>query len=156
MWETQWGDSKELSKNFSSLNNGVNVLKVKVCDDAENCSEDSVSFNLNLPSDTNSDIKNTISINLSENKTTLKSSDFPLAINLEVLNINPLAKLDLYLRSENNTLIKAAQSLKSFNGSMLSTVWSKIPEKGVYYLYAEGVQWSGDTIKSDEIKLTIN
>jgi 1A family penicillin-binding protein len=155
LWETQWGDTKSLNKELSNINNGLNYLKVRVCDDVENCNEDTVSFNLNLPENINSAVKNSLSINLANNKTTLKSSDFPLIINLEALNTTKIAKLNIYLRAEDGTLIKKTQNLKSFNGSMLISSWDKPPTKGTYYLYAEMSQWSGETIKSSEIKLII-
>lgn len=155
LWETQWGDTKNLNKELSNVNNGLNYLKVRVCDDVENCNEDTVSFNLNLPENTNSAGKNSLSINLANNKTTLKTNDFPLTINLEVLNTTNVAKIALYLRAEDNTIIKKSLSIKSFTGSMLISSWDKSPTKGIYYLYAEMSQWSGDIIKSSEIKLII-
>ncbi len=155
LWETQWGDLKSLEKEISNINNGLNYLKVRVCDDVENCSEDTISFNLNLPDNIGSGEKNSLSINLANNKTTLKTSDFPLSINLEILNINNIAKLGIFLRAEDGTIIKKSQDLKSFTGSMLISSWDKAPVKGTYYLYAEMAQWSGETIRSSEIKLTI-
>lgn len=156
LWETQWGDSKNLVKEVGPLNNGINYLKVRVCDDVENCAEDTVSFNLNSANNTNGAAANSISINLSNNKTSLKASDFPLAINLEVLNISSVAKVNLLMRSADNNIIVKPQNLKSFNGSMLSASWNDILAKGTYYLAGEIIEWSGKETKSTEIKLTVN
>ncbi|MHB8903830.1 MAG: PBP1A family penicillin-binding protein [Patescibacteria group bacterium] len=156
LWETQWGDSKDLIKEVTALANGINYLKVRVCDDVENCAEDTVSFNLTLANNINISEKNSLSLNLANNKTTLTAADFPLSMNLEILNINNVAKLGIYMRSGTGDIIKKSQNLKSFTGSMLISSWDKAPAKGIYYLYAEMSQWSGETIKSEDIKLTIN
>jgi len=156
LWETQWGDVKELTKDITALSNGANQLKVRVCDDVENCADDTVSFNLNLSDNPVVTADNSLSINLVNSKTNLKASDFPLGVNLEVSNISLVAKLNLVLRAEDNSISAETKSLKAFNGSMISTSWDEAPVKGNYFLSGEATEWSGQVIKSGELKLTVN
>lgn len=156
LWETKWGEPQTLTKELNILSNGLNYLKVRVCDDVENCTSKTVSFNLNLVDNPITTKSNSLNLNLINNKTNLKTKDFPLGLNLEILKINLVTKLNIYLRSEDGTLTKKTIDLKSFNGSMISPYWTEIPVKGVYSLYAEINQWTGETIKSNEIPLTVN
>jgi 1A family penicillin-binding protein len=156
LWETQWGDSKILSKDLSFINNGLNYLKVRVCDDVENCAESTNSFNLNLLENQAVPLKNFINVSLINDKTNLKTSDFPLPLNLEVLNISAASKINLLLKDADGNVIKKSQNLKSFNGSMLTSSWPEAPAKGIYLLSAEIIQWSGETVNSETIKLNIN
>jgi len=155
LWETQWGDQKELTKDLTLLTNGTNILKVRVCDDVENCSEASVSFNLALSDNQSVTIKNSLTINLSNNNTDLKTTDFPLKINLEASSAASIAKLNLSLRLSDNSVLNESQNLKSFTGSMFAASWNEVPVKGIYYLSAEATQWNGETIQSNEIKLNV-
>ena len=155
LWETRWGDTKELTKEIGAASNGINNLKVRVCDDAENCAESSISFTLSLPSDTIASEKNSLTINLASSASNLKASDFPLRLSLGALRTDSIAKLDILLRDETGTIIKKSQNIKLFTGTTLLATWDEVIKKGNYYLYAEMTQVSGEVIKSNEIKLII-
>jgi len=140
-----------LKKDISFLDNAYYDLKVKVCDDVLNCSEETINFNLLLES------SNKLPINLNiiypSSGLAISSPDFPLPIKMVSTNPEQITKIDLFLRSSNNdeTLIK---SLNNIIEKTIEFNWTTIPESGSYKLYASFYDWGG--IKKDTNEITIN
>lgn len=143
-----------LEKNIGFLNNGFHNLKVKACDDVDNCTSKTVEFNLSLPYNTN-DKKLKITINEPANGLALSNIDFPLNFNITVTNPELATKLNLFYLSEGSEP-KLISSLDSVRDEIVNISWTEIPKSGTYKIYAQSMSWDKNLIQSQNIILTIN
>ena len=155
LWETKWGAPGIFTKSLAFLNNGYQALKVKTCDDAANCTEGSVNFNLMIKNNPISTGKNTIKIAAPATGLSLNSNSFPLTLNLQVSQPLRIAQINLIVRASDGT-IKTVKTLTSLNGKDIIASWDSYPAPGEYSLYAELRDWNGDVINSNEIKISVN
>ena len=144
-----------LEKNISFLNNGFHNLKVMVCDDIDNCSEQSLEFNLIL--DEKTEARGEVNISWLEptDGIALNKIDFPVNLKIKTSDPSQTARIDIFLRGENNNPVLIT-SLQPIENETASGNWKKIPASGPYKLYAETKSWSGQTKKSEEITVTVN
>jgi len=144
-----------LEKNISFLNNGFHNLKVMVCDDIDNCSEQSLEFNLIL--DEKTEARGEVNISWLEptDGIALNKIDFPVNLKIKTSDPSQTARIDIFLRGENNNPVLIT-SLQPIENETASGNWKKIPASGPYKLYAEAKSWSGQTKKSEEITVTVN
>ncbi len=149
---TTWGEPETFSKDISFLNNGFHTLKVKTCDDIENCSEETTNFNLLLKDNPVDGSKNFIQIISPSNGTALNSIDFPLKVRLMINTYVRTAKIDLILENGGQpTIIRRLTPDKND----LEIDWAGINEAGEYTLYAQLYDWSGAILESDKVNLNI-
>ena len=144
-----------LEKNISFLNNGFHNLKVMVCDDIDNCSEQSLEFNLILDEKTEAGGEVNISWLEPTDGIALNKIDFPVNLKIKTSDPSQTARIDIFLRGENNNPVLIT-SLQPIENETASGNWKKIPASGPYKLYAEAKSWSGQTKKSEEITVTVN
>jgi len=140
------------NKNVSFLKNGLHELVVRVCDDADNCAEQKINFNLTL----NSRPKlMTISAKLTEPApdTTLIKYDFPLTLKATVTNPDQVAAVAFYLKDSQGNVWQFAQSpaIDKIASASLNTVLNP----GAYKIYVEARGWQGQAAKSSEVNIAV-
>jgi len=144
-----------LEKNINFLNNGFHNLKVRVCDDIDNCSEQSLEFNLILDEEAGAGGETNISWLEPTDGIAINSIDFPVNLKMEVSNPRQTARIDIFMAEENKNSILMGKIQPIENG-IVSGEWKKIPAPGTYKLYGEAHSWSGQTKKSEEITVTVS
>lgn len=153
--ETRYGNPSPFSTNLGFLPNGYQTLKVGVCDDAQNCSEDSVNFNLLIKNNPISATKNSLTLLAPTSGLALNTIDFPLAFQFQISNPTRAAKLRLVAKGADGssqvikTILKPAQEIITFT-------WDVALASGNYRVFGELFDWNGETINSSEINLIIN
>ena len=144
-----------LQKVVNFLSNGFYNLKVRVCDDVDNCATKEVEFNLVLENN-----ENNITTNLSfispNSGLAVSNIDFPLLLKMETNNPKQLAAVNIYLLSENNNSQKIIAAIKSIEENTITWLWNDIPPSGTYKIYGEAVTWKNEKIKTNDITIIIN
>ncbi|OGF26163.1 hypothetical protein A2331_01775 [Candidatus Falkowbacteria bacterium RIFOXYB2_FULL_34_18] len=143
-----------IEKTIDFLNNGFHNLKVKVCDDVDNCTTKEVEFNLVL----NNNIQNkdiTVKIINPVSGLALSNIDFPLTVKFDIDNPKQVANINLYYIGEDNNpvLIKNIQPITE---SITATIWDNPPASGTYKIYSEINTWGKKKIKTEDIFVIIN
>ncbi len=156
LWTTKGGAPTPLTKAIDFLPNGYQALKVRVCDDAANCGEASLNFNLLINNNSISNAKNSLLITYPAGSLALNAIDFPLPIKLQISQPARTAKIDVYVQNTKTKAIALVDSLTVFSGNQPEAVWSTPPDSGAYNLYVELYDWNGDTIKSAAIPLLVS
>ena len=142
-----------LKKDISFLNNGFHNLRVKSCDDIDNCTEKALEFNLKLK-----ESKPISPIDIGwvfpSNGIALSSIDFPLKLTMQVSAPEQIAKIDIFLIEEDNNshLITTIQpvSISNVSGIIESNL-----KGGTYKLYGQALTWDGRVKKSEKIVITV-
>jgi len=141
-------------KNLSFLPSGYHTLKVKVCDDIDNCAEDSREFNFTGNKNSKAEPIE-VSIENPSNGVALNKTNFPLSIQLNLNNPAQIGRVDLYAIDAKNNIIKI-NSLGEIGGSIITGAWASMPSPGTWLIYAEAIGWQGQKTESKKISLTIN
>ncbi|MBA3046936.1 penicillin-binding protein [Patescibacteria group bacterium] len=144
-----------LSENVSFLNNGFHKLSVKVCDVIDNCSENSLEFNLILDENQTSGSIGVSWKNLSDGLA-LNKIDFPFTLEANVINPGQTAKVIFYLSPKNEEVEKIIAIAQPIQSDIASAVWTTIPASGAYRIYAEAHGWNGQMETSEELMININ
>ncbi|MFA5155683.1 MAG: penicillin-binding protein [Patescibacteria group bacterium] len=155
LWETKWGAPSPFAKSVGFLNNGYQTLLVKACDDAENCGEAKINFNVLIPNNPISAGKNSLKITAPSTGAAARGIDFPLAISLQLDKPNRTAGLDLLARSQDGT-ITTLKTAGAPSGQTIILSWDNAPPPGTYTIYGALHDWSGDEIKSNEVKIIVS
>ncbi|MCU0680552.1 MAG: Ig-like domain-containing protein [Planctomycetes bacterium] len=144
----------DLNKSISFLNNGYHNLKVRVCDDVENCTEKSLDFNLVISGSVPQN-KTVVSFVYPKNGLAVNKIDFPLKLKVGFSGLEQIAKVNIYLvdSTKKQTLIT---SLGKPSEAVLEIPLENAPEKGEYQIFAEAYNWNGDVSKTKEVFLTIS
>ena len=144
-----------LEKRIDFLDNGFHNLKVKVCDDIDNCTEKSVEFNLVLEE---KEPAARLKVSLLEPKTGLAVSniDFPLKIKINLTDKARAAKADFYFLPEGGDKPRLITSIQPVENNQIIGIWNKIPVSGTYKIYCEVSTWEKQTAKSDEAIIIVN
>ncbi|MBU4375641.1 penicillin-binding protein [Patescibacteria group bacterium] len=144
-----------LSENVSFLNNGFHKLSVKVCDVIDNCSENSLEFNLILDENQTSGSIGVSWKNLSDGLA-LNKIDFPFTLEANVINPGQTAKVIFYLSPKNEEVEKIIAIAQPIQSDIASAVWTTIPASGAYRIYAEARGWNNQLETSEELMININ
>lgn len=143
-----------LVKNIIFLNNGYHKLKVRVCDNIENCSEESFEFNLLL-----SENQTTGSIALEwaspAGDLSPSAKDFPLSLKVKPTNHTQIAKINFYYANSDGSDKKLIKSHAPIDTDLIEVFWSAPPAPGQYKLFAEAQGWNTQLEKTKEIIITI-
>jgi len=137
------------------LSNGYQSLTVKACDDTENCSETNINFNVLIKNNPINGNKNSLKITGLNTGVVAKAIDFPLAMNLQIAVPERVFQINLLARGADGT-ITTLKTISSPGNKNISVSWDNIPPSGVYILYGELNDWSGDLVRSNEIKINVN
>jgi len=144
-----------LEKKIQFLKNGFYSLKVKVCDDVENCTSQEVEFNLILENN-EKNINITQQITTPSNGLALSNIDFPLPIGLVVNEPDIIAKIELYYKNSENKNPVLIKKIQEITAKDININWENIPETDTYKIYSEATLWTGEIIPSNEVTLIIN
>lgn len=156
LWETKFGTPSAFTKDINFLNNGYQSLRVKSCDDSNNCGESSVNFNLLISNNPIGGGQNTIKMISPAENQTIKATNFPINIKVQVTHPERVAQINLVLKNTASGAIEIVKKTGTPNGKNSEISWGTAPVAGNYSLYAELEDWTGDTIKSDEVKITVS
>ncbi|NTU98598.1 PBP1A family penicillin-binding protein [Candidatus Falkowbacteria bacterium] len=135
-----------LEKNISFINGGYQALTVKICDDIDNCTTQKVNFNF---SNSTPSTASTISIPSLPSDGLVNA---PINILFDAMPPASFSTIKLLAQLGTSTSV-----LKTFQGpetTPLEYIWT--PTKpGAYKIFAEGKDWSGKTIQSNEPSVLI-
>jgi hypothetical protein len=155
LWETQSGNLSNLTKNVSFLNNGYQTLLVKSCDNAENCSEAKLDFNLFLKNNPIPASQNTVKISSPLNGTILSKEASLINVRLQVKIPERVFLVKIIAKNTtDNKLIDLGQTDKLTDKTIDISLNNPIPV-GSWSLYCELTDWSGQIIKSNEVGLVV-
>ncbi|MEA3463587.1 MAG: penicillin-binding protein [Patescibacteria group bacterium] len=143
-----------LSQPISFLSNGFHKLKVRVCDDVDNCSEKSLDFNL-ITDETPAIDDITVSWLEPSSGLAAANIDFPLTLKVNAGNPDQTAKINFYYLTKDNNNPQYITTLQPIKASPAFTQWANAPEAGAYKLYAEAYGWNGQFAKSEELVITV-
>lgn len=144
-----------LAKQIDFLKNGFHNLKVKACDDVENCSEKEVEFNLILENNNNKTKATEASIISPQNGTAITNIDFPLSFEISLNEPKQVANITLYsinVNDEKNIINTIYSPFSNTN----PIIWEKTPPSETYRIFAEVSTWTKELVKTKEITLTVN
>ncbi|MBU2415840.1 PBP1A family penicillin-binding protein [Patescibacteria group bacterium] len=146
-----------LEKNISFLNNGYYKLTVQVCDDIDNCSKQSLEFNLILDQQQNN---NDIIVSWLEpsNGVAISNIDFPLNLKFNINNPQKVVKINMFAvnNSEENSSTSSLPVLLEVLQSIDNTIIESKLQKdfllpGTYKIYAEIHTWDGQIQNSEGV-----
>jgi 1A family penicillin-binding protein len=133
------------------LSGGYHNLKVRACDDAWNCSEDSVEFNLVTENVQPQDFSATVTWPLSG--LALSIVDFPTNIKIETNNPTRIARVEVFLRAGDKDEFLGQVYPAGQTDSAL--VWKK-PASGQYIIYGKAYGWNGEIKNTNEVPVMVN
>ncbi len=144
-----------LEKRIDFLSNGFYNLKVRVCDDVDNCTEKSVEFNLILEE---KQPAKELKVSLLEPNTGLAVSniDFPMKIKINLTDKAQAAKADFYFLPEGSSEPQLITTVQPIENNQISALWDKAPASGNYKIYAIVTTWEKQTVKSGEALVIVN
>lgn len=155
LWETQFANPVSFTKNIGFLNNGYHSLKVKSCDDLENCTEVTVDFNVLVKNNQISASQNLIKIVAPVNETKFQKIDGLIDIKTQIKIPERVAKIKImargFLDNKSVTLGEFSNIKDKDSGFSLDNQLTK----GRWYIYCDLSDWSGTTIKSNEVKIIV-
>lgn len=155
LWETKWGTPEPFTKELDFLGNGFHSLKARVCDDVENCSEESVDFNLAIKGNPISGGKNSLKLLSPSSDLAASAIDFPLKVSLQVKYPERTAKINLMTKAADGTT-EIIKTLNRPNTNNIETAWDSPSAPGTYSLSAELFDWNGERIESGTVRITVN
>ena len=143
-----------LAKQISFLNNGFHNLKIKVCDDVDNCAIKEVEFNLILENNINKPTDFILKLTSPTSGLALSNIDFPLSLKAEINNPEYISVITFYYIDEekNENKISAITDLKNVN----EYLWDEVPTSGTYKIFARTNTWTNKVIESEEVVVTVN
>lgn len=144
----------KLEKNIQFLPNGFYNLKIKICDDVENCKTETVEINLKLENNDNT-APAELSLTNPNDSAIISNTGFPLNISADSNDVDQITKLSFYYINDKNKTVPI-NVLENDSVKAMSTRWAEVPASGKYTLYSEAVLWSGKVIKSNEVSITID
>ncbi|MEA1963089.1 MAG: penicillin-binding protein [Patescibacteria group bacterium] len=143
-----------LAKQISFLNNGFHNLKIKICDDVDNCAIKEVEFNLILKNNINKPDDFTLKLTFPTSGLALSNIDFPLSLKAEINNPEYVSAITFYYINEKTreNKISAITDLKDVN----EYLWTEAPASGTYGIFARANTWTNKIIESEEVVVTMN
>ena len=156
LWQTKTGNESLINEKLPPLDKGYHNLLVRVCDDVNNCAEDSLDFNLKNKTISNNE-PSTVAIISPSSGIAVNQIDFPLNISVGVSNPDNVSRILVFLSREDGSDSKLLGDINGVNGEIFEVYWQgDLIDKGAYKVYAEIKTWSGETKKSNEIMITIS
>lgn len=98
LWQTRWGSPVMFTSTIDALNNGYQTLRIRACDDIENCSEENINFNLLIKNNPVPISKNTIKLTYPKSSLALNAADFPLITKFQISHPERIAQINLIIR----------------------------------------------------------
>ncbi|MFA6171377.1 MAG: transglycosylase domain-containing protein [Patescibacteria group bacterium] len=131
------------------LSNGFHKLKVRVCDDANNCAESELNLNINLSNQTQ---KFSLKWIEPANGAVLSVNDFPINLALKSDDYKDIKKVNFYFAKADGSSPTLIGSVTSPQNSIINASWAQPPTTGSgdYKVYAIIHSKNGAVKKSDE------
>ena len=153
IWRSGGADLVYLTESLPGLPNGYHSLTARACDDVDNCSDETVNFNLkNSGAPDNS---GSVSIISPTSGLAVSGIDFPLPVGITTLGYQNAAKLSLFSLSEKEET-QLITAINNFSGENFEVYWNNKPSPGIYSLYAEVRFWSGEIKVSNKITVVVS
>ncbi|OGF25729.1 hypothetical protein A2303_07055 [Candidatus Falkowbacteria bacterium RIFOXYB2_FULL_47_14] len=145
-----------LQKSIDFLNNGFHNLKIRVCDDVDNCTAKEVEFNLALENNINiNDQQPELSLISPRSGLALSNIDFPLTVKFEIKNSNRVSKINVYSLGEGGAP-KLISVIDPAGENIAAGLWEHTPASGTYKIYGEALTWDNKIIKTEDIIIIVN
>lgn len=142
-----------MSKTIGFMPSGEHTLTARACDDIDNCAEQSIKLNF-IFSQTTTATPINLSFAEPANNTKIKSSDFPVAIKLDISNPDAVTSIVYYVKVAGGKYA-VLTDLKPIDGNA-NIWWMHAPaNSGKYTLYAEIKDWSDTAYQSSPVDLVI-
>ena len=143
-----------LEKNIAFLPNGFHNLKIKICDDINNCTTKEIEFNVEFSLRPQTDAS--LSLVEPSNGLAVSNIDFPLTLKLAVINFSQAAKISFYYQALGSDEAMPIAVIQPVKNKIINGIWSDAPVSGTYRLYSTATDWSDKIIISNEITITVN
>jgi 1A family penicillin-binding protein len=134
------------------LESGYHNLKIKTCDDVNNCSEASVEINLVL-NDEKIQTNFNGTITWPTSGLAVSKIDFPLNVKFEINNPRQAAKIEIYSKFKEQE--KLLGKLDPAGKEDIAFTWRKPNEDGAYTLYGKIYGWGGEIRETNSIIINI-
>ncbi|MEA3398617.1 MAG: penicillin-binding protein [Patescibacteria group bacterium] len=144
-----------LEKQIDFLDSGFHNLKIRVCDDVDNCTQKGIEFNLILEKKKQAELLK-VSILEPSSGLAISNIDFPLNIKINFTDKAQAAKADFYYLLDGSNEARLAASIQPVENNQLIISWNDIPASGAYKLWVETATWDKKTAKSNEVIVIIN
>ncbi len=145
----------ELTTNINFLHNGYHDLTVVLCDDIDNCSSKTVTFNLKLDEHIVNE-QPAISWLSPKNGLAVNHIDYPINLRLQLKNYLKINKVEVFYTSTNkNKSPKIIKTLKSINHPLININWSSPPITGGYELKGRIYWGQGNVAESEPLIITV-
>jgi hypothetical protein len=143
-----------LEKRIDFLANGFYNLKVRVCDDIDNCASKNLEVNIVLPQN---NVNKEVNFNVVSpmNGLAVNNIDFPLNIEIYVDNPGQVARANFFYTAATSSESVAIATLNNLTGNSVIAPWTEIPASGTYKINIEIVTWDKKTKKSPPITITV-
>lgn len=139
-----------LERSIDFLANGFHAVKVIVCDDVDNCSEQTVNFRLSV---NGSMVNDSFGTSITSKDMTVHNKDYPLPLLFNFSNLRNILKAEaLYSDKEGN--IKAIGNIP-LSGESVQISWPAIPASGVYQVWSKAYGWNSKTAESQKITVIV-
>ncbi|MFH0891755.1 MAG: penicillin-binding protein [Candidatus Falkowbacteria bacterium] len=144
-----------LQKSIDFLNNGFHNLKIRVCDDVNNCTAKEVEFNLVLENNNNNNQQTELLIISPQSGLALSNIDFPLTVKLEIKNSSRVSKVNIYSIKESGEP-QLISVLNPAGENIAAGLWEDAPASGTYKIYGEALTWDNKIIKTEDVVVIVN
>jgi membrane carboxypeptidase/penicillin-binding protein PbpC len=145
-----------------SINRPLNVLpsgnyqmKVRVCDDVDNCSEQSFSVTLAIPG-SSQNLNYSINWTAPVINSNLSSSSFPIELNVTLTNPEAVADLSFFVTNPKGET-SLIQKKRLVRNTIEKALWlrTSVSVNGAYTLWAESYDWQGTKQETAHIKVNL-
>lgn len=144
-----------INRPLSILPSGPYEMKVRVCDDIDNCSEQLMPLTLAIPEGSQS-LAYTLSWDGPSNNTAISSSSFPIELSVNLSVADPVADLSFYVINPNGES-QLIQKKKLVRNNTERSIWSQPANlvTGTYQVWAESYDWQGNKQETEKIRLIL-
>lgn len=142
-----------LAKNISFLNNGYHNLKIRSCDDVDNCTTKNIEFNLSLEGGRSVEKIETLLLEPT-GSLAVSNIDFPLNFKFSIKNSNAVSRLEVYFINEAN-IEKVFSKVEPIDNDTVDVAWNEVPKSGTYKVGARALGWNGEEAPTKEVYIVV-
>ncbi len=151
-----YGYPFNLHYDVSFLDNGYHKLTVRSCDDIDNCTSETLNFNLNLNSNPVNNINLKINLTFPANGLALNSFDFPLTAQVSNNAPSQVSKLEIILQKTDTETSYVKGVINNPSTKISEIIISESPEPGQYNLWIKAYKWKGGSVESQKSLIIVN
>lgn len=144
-------------RDISFLPNGFHKLKVRVCDDVDNCSEKELNINVHFTGNQAQNIDLKVKWLSPAKGLAVTNIDFPLKLAIKVENSQFAQKLMFFYQKQGEEEKNLIVTLSPVNSSDVTVLWAQPPSQtGTYNLWVKVYKWNGDSFNSSVLPIFIS